>query len=288
MSLRTARNRTWEVNGLRIEGLCWGAENLPPLLALHGWLDNAASFEMLAPHLDTHYVVALDLTGHGQSSRRSIDATYHIWDDLPELVAVTDQMGWQEFDLLGHSRGAIISTILASAIPDRILHLVLLDAATPEPQPEENFSKQLGQFLRDKPRLLKKEARIYASMDEAVSARTRNGLSARAAKILAKRGLIKHEEGGYVWSSDPRLYGASAVKLTKGQNRAILQNLTMPTLMLQAETGLARKYSGLLESEQNSSGIHIETMPGGHHFHMEEDAANVADRITRFLGTSRT
>lgn len=283
MSLRAPSARYWEVNGLRIEGLCWGEEDLTPLLALHGWLDNAASFEMLAPYLDTHYVVALDLTGHGQSSRRSVDATYHIWDDLPELVAVIDQLGWQRFDLLGHSRGAIISAILASAIPERVKHLVLLDAVTPESKPEENFSRQLGQFLKDKPRLLQRKSRVYPSVDEAVAARAKKGLSARAAKALATRGLVEHEQGGYVWNSDPRLYGASAVKLTKGQNRAILQNLTMPTLLLQAETGLARSYGGLIDSEEETAGIHIEIMPGGHHFHMEDDAPDVAQRISRFL-----
>ena len=71
-----AKELQWQVHGLTIAGLAWGNPDNPPLLALHGWLDNANSFALLAPALEDFYVVALDLTGHGQSSRRSEDATY--------------------------------------------------------------------------------------------------------------------------------------------------------------------------------------------------------------------
>ena len=38
----------WEVHGLRLAGLAWGDPASPPVLCLHGWLDNAASFDALA------------------------------------------------------------------------------------------------------------------------------------------------------------------------------------------------------------------------------------------------
>ena len=49
--LRQTRERRFEVNGLAISGLSWGDPGETPLLALHGWLDNAASFACLAPLL---------------------------------------------------------------------------------------------------------------------------------------------------------------------------------------------------------------------------------------------
>ena len=276
------RHKRWEVNGLHLHGLCWGDEKHPPLLALHGWLDNAASFDLIAPLLNDHYVVALDLTGHGLSSRRSADASYQIWDDLPEIVGVVDHLGWHRFDLMGHSRGAIISTILASVIPDRVRHLVLLDAVMTPAIPEEEFSRQLGKHLKDKPRGLKRSGRVYPTLGEAIAARTRNGLSESAAGRLATRSVEKTSEG-YVWGSDPRLYGASAVKLTGGQIAAMLQSLTMPTLLLQAENGLAQASEVLENAQKHIPNLCAETVAGGHHFHMEEGAAAIARRIERFL-----
>ena len=57
----------WDVDGLQMAGLRWGTPGARPLLALHGWLDNAQSFTPLAPHLSQFDFVALDLTGHGRS-----------------------------------------------------------------------------------------------------------------------------------------------------------------------------------------------------------------------------
>jgi pimeloyl-ACP methyl ester carboxylesterase len=91
--------------------------------------------------------VALDLTGHGQSDWRSADASYQIWDDLPEIVGVLDTLGWDTCDLVGHSRGAIISTIIASAFPERVRHLVLLDAVVPEAVAAEAFPAQMRKAL---------------------------------------------------------------------------------------------------------------------------------------------
>jgi pimeloyl-ACP methyl ester carboxylesterase len=284
MSERTARQGSWEVNGLCIEGLCWGDVGLPPLLALHGWLDNAASFAVLAPLLEEYHVVALDLTGHGKSSRRSADASYQIWDDLPEILGVIKQLGWNHFELMGHSRGAMISSILASVIPDRVNHLVLLDAVAPQAIAETEFSNQLAKFLKDKPRGLLREGRLYPEMDDALAARTKGGLSKEAARLLAQRSLQRRDEG-YIWISDPRLYGASAVKVTQGQNKAILENLSMPTLLLQADGGLAHALDIREEAERYIANICVEDVPGGHHFHMEETVDRVAARISRFLAS---
>ena len=104
MSAGSAREMNWNVHGLELSGLAWGDPSGLPLLCLHGWLDNAASFAVLGPLLQGCHVVAPDLTGHGQSQRRSGDATYQIWDDLPEVLGIVEALGWDRFNLVGHSR----------------------------------------------------------------------------------------------------------------------------------------------------------------------------------------
>jgi pimeloyl-ACP methyl ester carboxylesterase len=272
----------WEINGLQLAGLGWGEPGARPLLALHGWLDNAASFSLLAPLLRGHHVVAVDLTGHGRSARRSPDATYQIWDDLPELLGVLDALGWERFGLLGHSRGAAISSLLASVIPERVERLVLLDGVAPQGVGEDQFPRQLRRFLDEKRYWQQRENRVYTSIDAAVASRTGVSPPPAAARRLVERNL-RPCEGGYTWTTDLRLRGASAVKMTGGQIEAVLAALTMPTLLLLAEQGFGRHPEILKQARQHISQLELEFVPGGHHFHMESGVATVAQRISTFL-----
>jgi pimeloyl-ACP methyl ester carboxylesterase len=277
------RECRWEIHGLTLAGLSWGDPTAPPVLCLHGWLDNAASFQALGSLLADHYVVAPDLTGHGRSDRRSADATYQIWDDLPEVAGIVDSLGWQQFRLVGHSRGAIIAALFASAFPERICHLVMLDSLLPEPVPESEFPLQMRRFLQDKSRLLTSENRLFQSVEEAVASRLGRGISAPAARLLAERNLTPGE-GGYTWSTDPRLRGASAVKLTAGQGEAVLQALDMPTLLLLASAGYGGRHPEQMATARRCvRRLEVSQMEGGHHFHMESGAQDVAGRITEFF-----
>lgn len=287
MTKREPTELSWQVNGLTLSGLSWGDERLSPLLMLHGWLDNAASFSLLAPLLTDHYVVAIDLTGHGQSDRRSADANYQIWEDLPEVLGVLEQLGWENFDLLGHSRGAIIATLLASSFPERIKHLVLLDAIAPQAVPEQEFPAQLRKYLEQKPSLLEAKNRVFTDLKDAVVLREKNGLNEAAARLIVERGLTSCDEG-MTWTTDRRLYGASAVKLTSGQIQAVLKNLTMPALLLLAKGGRMALAEELKSTRDAAPQLQVEFVVGGHHFHMENAVASVAGRIQSLLGGDNT
>jgi pimeloyl-ACP methyl ester carboxylesterase len=279
---RAAVPLQWRINGLDLAGLAWGDACEKPLLALHGWLDNAASFSRLAPLLKGYHVVALDLTGHGLSARRSPDATYQIWDDLPEIVGVLEELGWDSFDLMGHSRGAIMATILAGTCPERVNNLVLLDAVVPQAVAESDFTQQMCKALKDKSRLLAEENRVFSNTTEAVSSRVRRGLPLSAAEILVERN-VRACPGGVTWTTDPRLHGASAVKMTEGQIRAVLGALDMPTQLLLAEESYYQTEKQTDYIQQHIRGLTMRTMPGGHHFHMESGVAEVAACVHQFL-----
>jgi len=274
----------WEVHGLSLSGLAWGKPDNPPVLCLHGWLDNAASFDVLAPLLANYYLVAPDLTGQGQSDRRSADATYQIWDDLPELMGIVEALGWERFRLIGHSRGAVISSLFAAIFPERVQHLVMLDAVTPQPVAASEFPLQMRRFLQDKGRLLERDNRVFRTVEEAAASRMGQGIGAEAARMLAERNLMPCD-GGYTWTTDPRLKGASAVKLTEGQVHAVLIALDMPTLLLLATEGHGGKFPQMAAAAQRSV-RHLEMahLEGGHHFHMEEGARNAAVKIEEFFG----
>lgn len=283
MNPANAEALAWQVNGLSLAGLSWGKTTDRPVLALHGWLDNAASYAFLAPHMAGCRVVAPDLTGHGLSDHRSADASYHIYDDLPELLGILDALGWREFHLMGHSRGAIIAMLLASTHPERVLSLSLMDGLIPPPMADAEFPAQLRKALDDKQTLLGKESRALAGEEAAIAVRLRRGMSREAAVQIVRRNVLQAPDGTLRWRTDPRLQGASAMKLTLAQCEAALQALEMPTQVLFA-TDTAYRAPGLEELvATHVRNATVEQVVGHHHFHMEPGCDEVAGRLVRFM-----
>ena len=279
------------VDGLTYGGLAFGLSDAPPLLALHGWQDNANSFRQLAQALPDFRLVALDLSGHGLSDHRSADATYQIWDDLPQLVGILDALGWDRCTLLGHSRGAIISTLLAAALPERVSALITLDSMLPAPTRDDDFVTTLRAFLKDRAKLLHRPPRHFASEKAFVERRSLRGEPPLVSAALAERALHPCEEG-LAYRNDPRHNGASAVKLNEQQCNAVLRCLSMPVLNIWAtprhgmEQAAARQRSAIARHVANFTTVDI---PGHHHWHMEEaPAKEIALAIREFLRHATT
>lgn len=283
--MTTPRPLNVRVDGLNYAGLEWGDSEGYPILCLHGWLDNALSFSVMAPYLSRYRLIALDLSGQGLSDHRSPDGTYHIWDDIPQLLAVIESMNLPSLAVLGHSRGAAIAVLLATALQARCSHLILLDGMLPSPVSSESAAQQFLQAQKDRQSLDARPPRLFPDIEAFVSARQRLGFSEQSARILARRAL-REVQGGWVLTHDPRLNHASAVKLSREMCAAFYEALTINTLALMADEGL-RKRGGLSASLEAVKGIAdctVEAVPGSHHTHMEEGASYVADRVAAFVG----
>ncbi|CAN0378993.1 unnamed protein product, partial [Phaeothamnion confervicola] len=91
--------------GLNLKAKIWG-DDAPQkrVLAIHGYLDNANSFDLLAPDLAQagFQVVAIDLPGHGRSQHLGIGGRYHFLDYPGYIVEFCRGMGWNSFHLVGH------------------------------------------------------------------------------------------------------------------------------------------------------------------------------------------
>ena len=112
----------------RIAALRAGNQGAPKVLALHGWLDNAASFVPLARHLGDLDLVAVDLPGHGRSTHLAIGSDYSFYGSANVVLDIADALGWERFALLGHSMGAGIGSLVAAASPQRVARLVAIEA----------------------------------------------------------------------------------------------------------------------------------------------------------------
>ena len=109
-----------QTSSIRLVAKCWSNPDGIPVLAFHGWLDNAATFDNLAPLLPEFRILSLDLPGHGHSDHRPTGAAYYFIDMVMDVIEVADVLGWERFSLLGHSMGAGVATYLAGTLQDKI------------------------------------------------------------------------------------------------------------------------------------------------------------------------
>ncbi|XP_036336994.1 probable serine hydrolase [Rhagoletis pomonella] len=111
---------------------CWyGSRHLRPLLALHGWQDNAGSFARLAPLIAPHRpLLAIDLPGHGRSSHFPTGFYYHFNDFIRVVHRVVRYYKWRKISFLGHSLGAALSFYYAALFPTKVDMIIAIDALT--------------------------------------------------------------------------------------------------------------------------------------------------------------
>jgi len=76
-------------------------------------------------------VIFYDQRGDGKSNLLKPDAPQDMNAQVADLDAIRAQLGFQRFDLIGHSWGGLLAMGYASAHPEHIEKLVLIDSAAP-------------------------------------------------------------------------------------------------------------------------------------------------------------
>ncbi|KAI9208558.1 Alpha/Beta hydrolase protein [Polychytrium aggregatum] len=300
--------------GITVRAKTWGNPDNERILAVHGWLDNANSFDLIAPPLaENHYVVCIDLPGHGESDYYPPYSNYYLWEAVSDLSQVAEGLGWVQrqdngqlagkFTLLGHSLGGHISLMYAGTFPEHLKRLLVIESLGPT-----NFLKDeaedLENFIRTRQAAeasLAKKA-LYKSIEEACQARTRGltKISLDAAKVLCERGLRevpledkdkRQQDGGsetavdgpetsqvaYTWTSDKRLLLRQFFRWSEITVLSFLKRISCPVLLIMGEDSILWK-ANQESSEWTDRLRAIEQLtkvdlPGGHHLHLEADTS---------------
>ena len=269
----------------RITGLRAGHDG-PRVLALHGWLDNAASFVPLADHLAGIQLVAPDLPGHGRSAHLAPGAEYTSGVAVNAVLDIADALGWERFALLGHSMGAGIASLVAAACPQRIERLVAIEALGALAEVPEGTVARMREAVAANRALKDKRLRTFPDLDTAVRARAYasrvpgSGLGEAQVRLLVERG-VREVEGGYEWSSDPRLTLPTMTRMTESQIENLVAGIECPVRAIFADPAqpylpddLRRRRVALLPQGE------LVVIAGGHHLHMQqpvEVAAAIGD-----------
>lgn len=138
-----------DVDGTTVQYLAWGERGAPTLVLVHGGAAHAQWWAPLAPLFsDAFRVLALDLSGHGDSDRREV---YSVTSWADEVLAVSaDGGGSGRPVVVGHSMGGFVTIVTAALHGTELDGAVVIDAPVRRPDPETLEGVSGGMFRAPK------------------------------------------------------------------------------------------------------------------------------------------
>lgn len=193
-----------ERDGAKVHYQTWGDKTKPGLLLTHGNGAHAHWWDFVAPYFtDQYYVVAVTLSGMGDSDWRSV---YDMATFSADQLAVAEATGL--FDhavkplLVSHSFGGFVTMRTAGKYGDRFAGAVIVDS--PVSPPDENND---GPPRRDRPN------KVYPSLESALArfrlAPPQPCQNHYAMDYIARHSLRESDDGkgaGWQWKFDPSIW----------------------------------------------------------------------------------
>jgi pimeloyl-ACP methyl ester carboxylesterase len=265
--------RDVDVAGARVAYRAWGPAGAPGVVLVHGGAAHSGWWDHVAPLLPAHRVVALDLTGHGDSDRRR-EYDPFLW--AREVVAVAAAAGLHRPVVVGHSMGGWVATTVAVEHAADVSSVVVIDSPLNDQPPDE-------QRLQER----RRPHRVYPTQEEAL---TRFRTLPPQDVVLpyvrdhVARSSLRAVEGGWTWKFDPDFFG------TRLRLRDLLPQVAVPLTVLRCEHGLvspamATEMAGLV-----AGALPVVELPdSGHHPMLDQPLALIAVLRTLLAGrTART
>jgi pimeloyl-ACP methyl ester carboxylesterase len=272
-----------KVNGTTIHVRVGGKG--PAVLLLHGYGETGDMWAPLAAALDdNHTVIVPDLRGMGMSEHPT--GGFDKMNQGRDMQGVLSALGVQKFDMVTHDIGNMVGFALATQLPDRVTHFVLIDAPVPGVGPWEEILKNplLWHFRfggPDMERLVAGRERIYLD-------RFWNEFSANPARFdeLSRRhyaALYARPGGMHSGFAQFAAFDQDAV-----DNRAWLATgarLKMPMLALGGEKSFGLTMAAVMRAA--ATNVTEGVVPDSGHWIMEENPAGTIALVKPFLESGR-
>ncbi|XP_054724139.1 probable serine hydrolase [Uloborus diversus] len=282
-----------------IAAKAWGDSQAMPILALHGWQDNAGTFDRLIPLLSTKaYIVAIDAPGHGFSSHKPHGTFYHYMEMLVDIKRIVDYLKWDSFSILGHSLGGTLALLYCSVFPENVSNLILLDIIKPASRTPDKLPDVTRTGIENLLQIEKKlsaQAPVY-SVQEAkkrLISGMFNEITDESADILLKRGSKLSNCGkGVVFSRDIRVKMTEDLqKFSHEDLMAYMKRVQCNTLIIIGKKSIIFKSRTpeVLDDfinlyKQNCKSFKMVEVDGNHFVHLNNPEL-VAPHINEFLAT---
>ncbi|XP_076065935.1 putative serine hydrolase [Oratosquilla oratoria] len=249
------------------------------VLGLHGWLDNANTFDLLAQNFpDTITLLSLDLPGHGLSDHFPPGYIYDPRGYVCAVKKAVTKLGWTKFTYLGHSMGAVVGIWYCAIFPEDVDAFITIDIIKANSKPIESYASSYKRYILnyiDNERKCELPPIVYSEED--LVKRTIAGsdsLDEASAKIILQRGARMSDDGkGYVLTRDLRAKTYFIGFMVFDAWAEMAKRITCPILVIKAKNG--HVYSTPEETEimlnsfrQDSPHFVFKDMEGRHHLHL--------------------
>ncbi len=258
----------------------------PPVVCLHGFLDQAAAWTEVAAGLGGRRVVALDQRGFGASDHAPGGTWYHFPEYIADLDALVDALGGGPVDLVGHSMGGTVAGWYAGARPDRVRRLCLVEGLGPMAAEEDSALDRLRLYLDG----LQRPPRVPVLRDGTHAAerlqRRHPALSDGLAATLAQEGTVPTAGGARRWSFDRMHAIRSPIPFREAWFCQALAAIQAPTLVVWGREGWyadevkARRVAAI--GATGEARVDEHTLDGGHMLLYDRPAA-LADLIAAHI-----
>ncbi|TKF68287.1 alpha/beta hydrolase [Vibrio sp. F13] len=237
---------------------------------IHGWLDNSSSFnqvmQQVAKFAPNAHLIAIDLFGHGFSSHKS-GSYYPFHDYIDDLHQLVTKLSPNRLVLVGHSLGALIASCYSAAFPEKVSGLIQIEGHGPLSEAPQETVSRLRYGVLSRLRQRRKPSRPLASLEDAIKLRAHaNQINAELIAPIVERGIVEFENS-WQWRCDPNLKCDSLYRMSQAHAEAIMAAIECPQLIILGNDGFRHLQHNRYKSVH--SPLHIETVPGGHHCHLE-------------------
>lgn len=254
----------------------------PVVLALHGYLDNAASMWPLADYFKDYHFIALDMAGHGKSNHRPVGNAYNLWDYVQDIDAIVEAQEWSSIILVGHSLGGIVASLYAAVTPQKVRAVVSIDACGPVTAQVQDSVHQVRQGITSR-RYKQRSYAPVADLSYAIQARCRvSDISPEHAALILARNIASDEEGRAYWRSDPNVRTKSMLRLTEEQAEVLMRAVECPIWFAAASSSFKQLHASYARRQHWFKSPCISYFEGGHHIHLEK-TAEVGSAILQFV-----
>jgi pimeloyl-ACP methyl ester carboxylesterase len=253
---------TTMVEGVPIAYRAWGEPAGRGIVLVHGGAAHSRWWDHIGPLLANGWrVVAIDLSGHGDSGRRG---SYSLDGWAREVLAVAADAGiTAPPTVIGHSMGGHVTLRVARLFGSRIEGAVVIDSPVRDMAPEEHAAQDQRVF---------RSLHVYPSR-EAILARFRPVPDQPVLGYIADHVAatsIRRVDGGWTWKWDPPIFGRELPQ-------APLTRLDCRVALFRAEHGImSAEMSDVMYDRLGRVAPVIEIPAAGHHVMLDQPIALVA------------